>query len=121
MTDFYQKYFTFPLFKNEGLEVYKAMGDKSITENFSLWNPLQLYRTIRTVGKRMKEQDIEGNYVGEGLKKGGVLLFDKDGRPQYMYPEETGTPFDMDELKAALQSIRDGTGGKVRDDPASEL
>ena len=48
----------------------------------------------------MKEKNIEGNMVGEGLILGGVLVVDRTGRVTYSYPEQTGSPAPVEAIEA---------------------
>jgi hypothetical protein len=105
LTEFYKDYFQAPLYRDETLGFYKALGDGSIMDNVS-YNPFKIFKGIRAMGKRMKDKKIEGNLVGEGLKTGGIIIFGTDGQPKYMYPEDTGTPIDVEEFLSAVQSVR---------------
>ncbi|CAJ1944291.1 unnamed protein product [Cylindrotheca closterium] len=94
---------------DESLKFYEALGNRSITEHV-LYNPFKAISALRRHMSRLKEKKIEGNLKGEGLKSGGLIIFGKDGSPQFMVPEQTGTPFDEDELLAALETVRKGGG-----------
>ena len=59
------------------------------------------------MGARLKEKEVEGNMVGEGLVLGGVLVVDKAGSIQYMYKEETGSEVPVEEIKTALGALVD--------------
>ena len=106
LCEFYNSYFTYPLYRDENLEFYKAFGQGTIFKGMS-WNPITLYRGLKTVQKRMKEKGIAGNMAGEGVKTGGIIIFGTDGQPKYMYAEETGRELVMDDIKAALQAMRE--------------
>ena len=56
----------------------------------------------------MTKKNIQGNYKGEGLKTGGIIIFGADGKPKFAYKEKTGFELDMDDLFAAAQAVRDG-------------
>ena len=71
---------------------------------------------MKGVGARLKKKKIQGNYKGEGLKTGGIIIFGSDGAPKYAYPEKTGYELDMEEFLTAVQAVRDGETS-----PASEL
>jgi hypothetical protein len=108
LIDFYKDYFPFPLYKNEELDWYKAFGDGSIFDHVS-YNPFRLWqgiKSMRSLGKRLKDKKIEQNLIGEGLKTGGVIIFGTDGQPQYMYPEVTGTPMDEEVFMTAVKAVR---------------
>ena len=61
------------------------------------------------MNQRLNQKNITGNLAGEGFVKGGVIIFGKDGTPLYAYEEETGSELPVDEIKAALASIRQTT------------
>jgi hypothetical protein len=91
------------------LDFYRALGGGKITDTMSFTmflNPFQIYRTMKEMGRRLKKKNIEGNYKGEGLKTGGVVIFDHTGRAKYMYPEVTGFELEVEDLLAAVESVR---------------
>lgn len=111
LADFHQNYFTYPLYRDVNLDFYRALGDGKITDGMTwsgMLNPFKIYREINKMSKRLKSKGLEGNYKGEGLKTGGIIIFGKDGQPQFQYPESTGTPLNVDDLMAAVNSIRGG-------------
>jgi hypothetical protein len=61
---------------------------------------------MKSLGKRMKEKKIDGNYKGAGLKTGGFIIFGNDGKPKYAYAEVTGYELDVDDFLAAVQAVR---------------
>lgn len=72
------------------------------------WNPVKIFRGIRAVIKRLKGKDISGNMKGEGLLQGGIILFDKNGQARYAYREETGFEVPVDDIVAAVETIKAG-------------
>lgn len=70
------------------------------------YNPLKIFSGVRAMTKRLKEKNVEGNYVGEGIVTGGLIIFGADGAPKFMAPEATGSPLDEDALLAALDTVR---------------
>jgi len=110
---FQKDHFTFPLYRDENLDFYRAFGDKKITSNMSwstILNPYKWYKGMKVMGNRLKEKNIEGNMIGEGLKTGGIIVFGKDGEPKYAYPEITGSPLETDDILAALRDVAGGSG-----------
>ena len=83
------------LYLDEDKAFYAYLGNRRLlTLGGTLKALLLPWRTIRSfrdVGRRMKEKNIEGNMVGEGLLLGGVLVVDKSGKIIYSYQEKTGT------------------------------
>jgi hypothetical protein len=104
LTEFYERYYKFPLYRDSGLSTFKAFGDKTIFSDMS-WNPFRLYRGMKQVSKRMKDKKIDGNMVGEGLKKGEIFILNPDGEVLYALEEETGSPLDLDAMQAAMDAI----------------
>lgn len=101
---FQKQYFNYPLYRNEDLDFYqlvgkRSMGVKSLLGLF-LWNG-------RSITNRMKKKNIEGNMVGEGLKQGGVVVFDKNGKQRYIYQEITGNDLPVDDIAAAVKAVRE--------------
>lgn len=82
------------------------MGNKKITADLS-WNPLRIYRGFKELRQRLKEKnDLEGNFVGEGLIKGGIFVLNPKGEVVYVYEETTGDPLVIDDILAAMESMR---------------
>jgi len=108
LEEFHSQYFPFPLYLDEELKFYEAFGKNTIFGGMS-WNPFRLYRSMKDIGKRLAEKKIEGNMKGEGMKTGGLVIFNADGEPKYMYNEETGVPIDEDIFLQAVNQVRGGT------------
>ena len=111
MAEFYNEYFPYPLYKDENLDFYRAFGDGKFTDGMSwtsILKPWKIYKEFKGMGKRLAKKNITGNYKGEGLKTGGIIIFGTDGTPQYAYKEQTGFELDMEDLFAAAQAVRDG-------------
>lgn len=121
LIDFHNDYFPYPLYHDETLGFYGAMGGKSISDQkLSTYNPIKLYRGVRDTMKRIKNKGIAQNYKGEGMKTGGLIIFNKKGQPTYMYPEETGSEIVIDELMTAIRSIRGGDDSSTTSSSAGE-
>lgn len=107
LMEFHDSYFPFSLYRDEQLKYYQSMGDRKIKIPWK--RPLQLIKGIffiRRAAKRIKQKKIGGNLVGEGLTKGGVLLFGPDGRQQYAYREESLKEMPIDDILAAIAAIK---------------
>ena len=118
LAEFYQTFFPFPIYQDAGLKLYESFGNRSI---FSLrtWNPYRIYRGFKDLGARMKQKNIEGNMVGEGIIQGGVMVFDNQGKLQYAQEELIGNELDVDSIRAAIDDL---LVDRVKDDAAaSEL
>lgn len=120
LMEFYQKYYTFPLFKDVDLKTYEAFGNRSIFK-LRTWNPYRIWKGFKELGQRIKKKELEGNYAGEGLIQGGVLIFDRKGELQYAYEEKVGTELDMEEIGAALSGIMDEKQASSSSFQSSEL
>jgi len=110
---FQKDHYTFPLYRDDSLDFYRAFGDKTITSTMSwgtMLNPYKWYKGAKTIGKRLKDKKLEGNMVGEGFKTGGIIIFGKDGEPKYAYPEIPGVPMENDDILAALRDVVGGSG-----------
>jgi len=105
LEEFHDVYFPHPVYRDEDLFFYSLFGDDNSIFKGVSWNPFQLYKDYKDLGVRMKEKNIEGNLVGEGLKTGGIIIFDKKGEPKYAYPEQTGTPLVEEDLVSVLRAI----------------
>lgn len=104
LAEFQHDYFgSADLYRDVELRYYEAFGNQTITL-FPTWNPIQLYKGFSALGKRMKEKNIKGNLKGEGLVKGGILVFDQ-GELKYAEEEAFGVPLDMDALRKVLEEI----------------
>jgi hypothetical protein len=114
LIEFHKTHYPHTLYKDVDLEYYRAFGDKSILSDVS-WNPLSWYGGRKRLKARMGNKELEGNLVGEGLKKGGVIIFGKDGEPKYMYLEITGSELELDDIKAALAAVKEEAGAAAID------
>jgi len=102
---FYNQYFKYPLFKDDGLVLYNDFfGKRSI--KLTTWNPFKLYSGYTGMSKRMKEKKLKGNMVGEGMVQGGLIIFDKNGNARYAYEEDIGSELEMDDIVAALKAVQ---------------
>ena len=105
LSAFYNDHFTYPLYKDDGLVFYNDFfGKRKI--KLTTYNPFRLYRGYKDMTNRLKEKELEGNMVGEGLVQGGVIIFDKNGKAVYAYEEEIGSELNMDDIVAALKAVQ---------------
>lgn len=100
LIDFHTNFFPFPIYHDDDLLFYKALGDRKvgIIEAFNLNNPFG--RNKKRVSK------LPGNFAGEGFLRGGVLLFDHKGEPAYMFEEQTGNELPVGDIVTAARTIR---------------
>lgn len=107
LTEFYKDSFNFPLYKDQDLVFYNEFfGQRKL--KLTTLNPYRLYRAYKDTSTRLKEKQLEGNMVGEGMVQGGIIIFGKDGKAKYAYEEETGSEVPMDDIVAALNAVKAG-------------
>mmetsp|Transcript_47721 Transcript_47721/g.57781 ORF Transcript_47721/g.57781 Transcript_47721/m.57781 type:complete len:141 (+) Transcript_47721:411-833(+) len=110
LMDFSKNHFSsFDLYLDEQLSFYKALGERKM--GFStllslMMSPLSAWRAMKDIGERQKRKGIENNFKGEGALKGGVIVFDAEGRPRYAYLEETGDELPKEDILAAISDVR---------------
>ena len=107
LEEFHKDHFPYPLYKDVNLKFYEAFGSRSFTDNITL-NPFRAISALRRHNQRHKDKGLEGNLKGDGVTKGGLIIFGKDGSPQFMAPEQTGAEINEDELLSALEIVRKG-------------
>ena len=107
LSDF-STFYPFPLYRDENLDFYTALGNRSLSIPL---NPFKLASgmfSLFSIQKRLKKKKIEGNLTGEGIKQGGVIIFDKEGTAKYAYYEKTGSEIPVEDILAAIQAVKDG-------------
>ena len=103
LSEFYNKHYTFPLYRDEDRVTYQALGNRKMS--LSTWNPFKLWKGYKSITQRVNDKQLEGNLVGEGLVQGGVFVFDAKGVLRYAYEEQVGTPLELPDLEAAMQDV----------------
>lgn len=118
LTEFYDNYFTYPIYKDESLLFYNALGMRQLSLKAMLketwWNPYRIYKSYRKLSERLQSKNITGNMKGEGLGQGGIIIFNKAGVAQYAYREETGSEIPIHDILLAIQAVRDDEDDVVR-------
>lgn len=105
LMEFNEQYFHhLPIYHDIHNTIYTAFGKRTIFK-LRTWNPISICRGFVNIGQRISQQNITGNYKGEGIVQGGILIFDQNGTLRYSINEEIGTPFDTDAIVAALRDI----------------
>lgn len=102
--DFYNDYFTYPLYKDESQTFYTALGTRKLA--ISTWNPIKMFRGMRNMSKRLSKKNISGNYKGEGIVQGGIIIFDAAGKARFAYREETGSEVPVEDIVAVVNELR---------------
>lgn len=109
LTEFYHDHFQFPLYRDEDLFFYKVFfGDKKLGLSSLPWNPVKLYKGYKNMTQRLTKKGLAGNPTGEGIVKGGIIIFDKFGIAKFAYEEQTGSELPIDDILKAIQAIKDG-------------
>jgi AhpC/TSA antioxidant enzyme len=105
LMEFHKTYFQMlPLYHDPQNAIYEAFGRRSILK-LRTWNPISIYRGFVDIGRRLSAQNITGNYKGEGIIQGGILIFDSKGTLRFSINEEIGQPFSMDVIYKALRDV----------------
>lgn len=115
---FEDAYFCGPLYlSDDARSLYAYLGDAPIFTAGSLGrallNPLGTWRELKAMGARMKAKGVEGNMVGDGLTKGGVLCVAPDGELKYTFYEDAGKGIPEEcqqQIVAAVRSFGVPTG-----------
>jgi len=104
---FQKKYFGgSPLYIDHENSFYSYLGNKSLlSQPLHTWNPFRLYTDFKSLGSRLKEKGVEGNLVGEGLIKGGLLIIHPTKGLVYQHEEQTGTCMPYDQIQDVLNSL----------------
>ena len=75
------------------------LGNRKLTSDVAFsWNPFTLWSGWKSLGARLKSKKIEGNYSGEGLTLGGIIVYSPDKGIVYSYKEVTGSEIPSEEI-----------------------
>jgi len=110
LAEFEDKYFCGPLYHDPERCFWTALGNKPIftfgTLGKALINPLKARRELKAMGERQKAKGVEGNMVGDGLAKGGILVIAPDSTVKHVFYEDPGNGVPQDELDALLKAAK---------------
>lgn len=95
--DFYSKYFTFPLYKDEGWNLYHTIGNKKLSL-FKMVSKAPALE-VRYAKKGIRNMPVGGDWFTQG----GVLIFDKQGKLRFVYYETYGKPLDVEAIQWAIE------------------
>ena len=111
LADFEEQYFCGGLYHDAERVFWTALGNKPIftfgTIGKALINPLKARREMKAMGERMKAKSVEGNMVGDGLAKGGILVVAPGGDVKHVFYEDPGQGVPADEVAAILSAAKD--------------
>ncbi|GKZ00993.1 hypothetical protein MPSEU_001050800 [Mayamaea pseudoterrestris] len=105
LLEFNEKYFTFPIYRDQTWTFYEALGNRKIGLSL-LWNPFSVFSIMCETYQRIREKKIDGNMKGDGIIQGGIIFFGRDGQPKAAYQEETGVDLRIRDIIATLNAIR---------------
>jgi hypothetical protein len=107
LAEFGTKFFPFPIYCDKSYTFYQALGDRRLSIDLtSILNPISAFYFLCEAYRRYNSKDIGGNFKGEGVVQGGIILFDREGYPKYVYQEETGSDIPIVDLLLAVQALK---------------
>lgn len=110
VADFETQYFCGPLYHDEERVFWEALGNQPIFTlgglGKALLNPLKVRRDLKAMGERMKAKGLEGNMMGDGLAKGGIMVIAPDGEIKFTYYEDPGKGVPLEEAARILAAAR---------------
>lgn len=110
LADFETQYFCGPLYHDPERVFWTALGNKPIftlgTLGRAIINPLKARREMKQMGERMKAKSVEGNMVGDGLAKGGILVIAPTGQVEHVFYEDPGQGVPPEEVAAILSAVK---------------
>ena len=97
LTNFYTKFFPFPLYKDTDRKAFQFLGNRKI----SVW---KLLRTAPRMLRRYHEMGIENiPFGGDIWTEGGIMIFNKKGHLMYVYYEQYSQELDTEALRLAIE------------------
>lgn len=105
VAEFQEKYFGgYPVYLDENKVFYEQLGSRKITTDLEgSWNPLTVYNGFKSIGERIKAKNLDGNFRGEGLVLGGILVISPKEGVVYSYKEQTGKEIPRQEIIDAVK------------------
>jgi hypothetical protein len=107
LAEFHHHYFgnSFPIYCDKSYSFYQGLGDRKSVELASLWSILKSL-FWGGVWQRIQSKQISWNTKGEGVTKGGLIIFNKQGQPRYAYQEDMGHDLPIVDILHALEELR---------------
>ena len=105
VSTFQKEYFPYPLYLDEDLGFYRALGERSIIKDLEgTWNPIKFWKGLKEIGVRLKEKGISGVNGGNGLILGGVFVINTNAQEvEAIYPEQTGKEIPGEMIAASIK------------------
>lgn len=101
--EFNAKYFPYPLFVDKTNEFYQALGDRKVGVGFIL-NPMNIWGIMCETFASINSRQTKG--LGEGITKGGIIIFDTNSKAKYAHEEETGKVLPVKDLLVVLREMK---------------
>lgn len=79
----------------------------------ALINPLKARRELKEMGERFKDKGVEGNMVGDGLTKGGILVVAPDGEIKFTFYEDPGKGVPQEEARQIIAAAKAMAGASA--------
>lgn len=105
LSQFHDKYFSFPTYRDQSWTFYEALGNRKLGLSVLL-NRATVSSIICETFQRFRQKEGDGSAKGDGLVQGGIIFFGNDGRPKYAYQEETGMGLRVRDIIAAITAIK---------------
>ena len=106
LADFGTIYFPFPVFLDLVKNFYSYLGNRSLAaQRPSTYNPFKLFARMSKMSQRLRSKGVKGNFKGEGLLQGGVVVLDRRGGVEYIYYERTFSALPVEEIRGAMDRV----------------
>jgi hypothetical protein len=111
VAEFEKTYFCGPIFlSDEGRTLFEFLGNQPIftlgTLGKALLNPFKVRRSLKEMKERFKGKNIEGNNIGDGATKGGVLCIAPNGELRYTFYEDPGKGIPKSAQDKIIEAVR---------------
>jgi len=107
LKEFATEYFPHPIYKDEALTFYKALGSGKMSIGY---NPFAMIKWIRNSMKMVKILDVKSQTMkGEGFLQGGWILSNRSGIPQAAFQENAKQRVQIDAILKEVQLMRSNT------------
>ena len=120
LTSFEDEYFCGPLYHDPERVFWNALGNEPLISLGGLFklvlNPFKLRASMKEMGERQAAKGVEGNMVGDGLTKGGILVIDRNDVVRHVFYEDPGKgvpPEDMALILSAAKEVAEEVKGVV--------
>jgi hypothetical protein len=106
LAEFHHHYFgKLPIYCDKSYSFYQALGDRKSVELPSIWSIIKNL-VLGGAWQRIKSKQIAWNTKGEGVTKGGLIIFDRTGKPRFAYQEDMGHDLPIIDIVHAMEVLR---------------